>query len=206
MKKLLLIVLTLAFLAGCSSQTSQPAPAQKPQPKSPEPVTGRYAFQKLYVTAHGWARDAQPYRLASQNIGEFKGQGGKAVLWNAAFASPLQRAVKPYTWSGIDSPDAPSRGVNPGVEDNYVASNASTQIFDIAFLKIDSDKALEIAQKHGGDKLLQKEPDTPVLFALDWNRATNELTWHVIYGNSRDEAKLRVAVNASSGEFLRVEK
>jgi len=205
MNKLLLILLALAFLAGCSS-ASKPAQEQKPQPKPPEAVTGRYAFQKLYVTAHGWARDAQPYQLASQNLGDFKGQGGKAVLWNAGFASPSQRSVKPYTWSGIDSPDAPSRGVNPGTEDSYSPNNSSTQIFDIAYLKIDSDKALEIAQKHGGEKLMAKSPDTPILYLLDWNNATNELTWHVIYGTSRDEAKLRVAVNASTGEFLRVEK
>jgi hypothetical protein len=35
---------------------------------------------------------------------------------------------------------------------------------------------------------------------------TNDLIWHVIYGSSRDTAKLTVAVNASSGEFIRVEK
>ena len=29
---------------------------------------------------------------------------------------------------------------------------------------------------------------------------------HVIYGNSRSDAKLKVAVNATSGEFLRIEK
>ena len=33
-----------------------------------------------------------------------------------------------------------------------------------------------------------------------------KVVWHVIYGNTRDDAKLRVAVNASTGEFLRVEK
>jgi hypothetical protein len=30
--------------------------------------------------------------------------------------------------------------------------------------------------------------------------------WHVYYGNSRDDAKLRIAVNATTGEFLRKEK
>jgi hypothetical protein len=109
-------------------------------------------------------------------------------------------------WSGTDAADAPSRGINPGVEDTYSPNNSSTQVFDIAFLKVDTDKAFEVAQAHGGDKLLEKTPDTPVLYLLDWSSATNELIWHVIYGTSRDEAKLRVAVNASSGDFMRVEK
>ena len=76
----------------------------------------------------------------------------------------------------------------------------------MAFLKVDSSQALETAQKHGGEKLLEKAPDTPVLYILDWNHQTNELTWHVIYGTDPMSAKLRVAVNASSGEFLREEK
>ena len=54
-------------------------------------------------------------------------------------------------------PDAPSRGISPGSEDNYSPTNSSTQIFDVVFLKTDSDKALEVAQKHGGDKLLAKD-------------------------------------------------
>lgn len=206
MKKLLMAVMALLLMAGCSSQPSQPAATEKPQPKAPEFETGRVAFQKLYIAAHGWARDAQPFRLESQLTADSKGKDGKSDVWRASFASPAQGSVKPYVWSGTDAPDAPSRGVTPGTEDNYSPNNSSTQIFDIAFLKIDSDKALEVGQKHGGDKLLEKSADTPILYVLDWSRATNELIWHVIYGTSRDDAKLRVAVNASSGEFIRVEK
>lgn len=206
MKKLLMAVMALLLMAGCSSQPSQPAATEKPQPKAPEFETGRVAFQKLYIAAHGWARDAQPFRLESQLTADSKGKDGKSDVWRASFASPAQGSVKPYVWSGTDAPDAPSRGVTPGTEDNYSPNNSSTQIFDIAFLKIDSDKALEVGQKHGGDKLLEKSADTPILYVLEWSRATNELIWHVIYGTSRDDAKLRVAVNASSGEFIRVEK
>jgi hypothetical protein len=54
--------------------------------------------------------------------------------------------------------------------------------------------------------MLEAEPDTPVFYLLEWNRQTNELLWHVIYGADRATAKLRVAVNASTGEFSRVEK
>jgi hypothetical protein len=71
---------------------------------------------------------------------------------------------------------------------------------------VDSDKALETAQKHGGDKLLEKSPDTPIVYVLDWSRATNELIWHVIYGGTRDDAKLIVDINATTGDFIRVEK
>jgi hypothetical protein len=204
MRKLLMAMLALALMAGCTSEPTKPA--EKPQPKPPEYVTGRTAFQKLYISARGWARDAQPYRLESQITSDSKGKDGKAAVWRASFASPAQRGSKPYVWSGTDAQDAPARGVNPGVEDTYSPTNSSTQIFDNAFLKVDSDKAFEVAQAHGGDKLLEKSPDIPVLYLLDWSGSTNELIWHVIYGATRDEAKLKVAVNASSGDFMRVEK
>jgi hypothetical protein len=204
MTRLLTIMLTTALLVGCSTQPTKPA--GKPQPKGPEPVTGRYAFQKLYVAAHGWARDAQPYQLLSLTTSDSKGAEGKSCVWRAGFASSVQRGTKPYVWSGSDAQDAPPRGVNPGTEDTYNPNNSSTQVFDMGFLKIDSDKALEVAKAHGGDKVLAKSPDTPILYVLDWSHSTNQLIWHVIYGNSRDDAKLRVAVDATSGEFIRVEK
>jgi len=201
-----MLTLALCILAGCSSEPSKPTPAEKPQPKGPELQTGRYAFQKCFVAARGWARDAQPFRLESQLAADCKGKDGKADVWRASFASPAGRSAKPYVWSGTDAQDAPSRGISPGTEDSYSPSNSSTQVFDAAFLKIDSDKAFEIAQQHGGDRVLEKDPDTPIFYVLDWRRATNELIWHVIYGNSRDSAKLRVAVNGSTGEYIRVEK
>jgi hypothetical protein len=203
MKKLLMATLALLMLTGCSSQPSTPAPVEKPQPKPAEFLTGRTAFQKLYIAARGWARDAQPYRIESMITDDSKGKDGKSAVWRASFGSPLQRGVKAYTWSGEASSD---RGINPGTEDTYSPTNTSTQIFDVAFLKVDSDKALEVAQKHGGDKLLAKDSNTPILYVLDWSQATNELIWHVIYGVSRDDYKLKVAVNASSGDFIRVEK
>jgi hypothetical protein len=206
MKKLGVVMLAVAMLAGCSSETSKPAETEKPQPKAPELVTGRTGFQKMFIAARGWQRDAQPYRLQSQCNSDSKGRDGKSAIWQAWFASPATRAAKPYSWSGSDAPDAPARGVSPGTQDTYSPNNMSTQIFDIQFLKVDSDKAFEVAQKHGGDKQLAKNPDLNVFYVVDWNGSANELVWHVIYGDTRDQAKLKVAVNASTGEFLRVEK
>ena len=206
MTKLLIAMVALLTMAGFSSQPSTPAQTEKPQPKAADLQTGRYAFQKLYVSARGWARDAQPYRLESQLTADSKGKDGKSDVWHASFASPAGRGAKTYVWSGTDAQDAPARGITPGTEDSYSATNSSTQVFDAGFLKLDSDKALEIAQQHGGDKLLEKAPDTPILYVLDWNHGINALVWHVIYGNSRDDAKLTVQVNGTTGEFVRVEK
>ena len=208
MKKLLMAVISLALLAGCSSQPSKTAEEKpaKPAAKQAELSTGRLAFQQLYIAAHGWAPDARPYQIVSQLTKESDGHDGKAGVWRAGFASAARRAIKPYVWSGLEADDAPSPGISPGVEDSYNPANTSTQAFDIGFLKIDSDKAFEVAQKHGGAKLLQKDSKQPVMYICDWNPRENELIWHVIYGTGLDNARLRVAVNATSGDFLRVEK
>jgi hypothetical protein len=195
----------LLLLVACSSD-SKPAETEKPKPKGPELITARSAFQKVYIAARGWNPDAQPYRLESTVTSDGNGQDGKWAVWRGSFASPAKRAIKSYTWSGSAADGAPERGVNPGREDTYSPANSSTQIFDMAFLKIDSDQAFATAQKHGGDKILEKEPTTPVFYVCDWNHNTNELIWHVVYGPVRDGAKLAVSVNASTGEFIRVEK
>lgn len=204
MKRLLPPLLTLCLLAGCNSEPAKPA--EKPQPKPVELEPGRGPLQKAYIAARGWNHDAQPVRLESQINGDSKGADGKSAIWRTIFASPGARSVKVFTWAGTDAADGPGRGINPGNEDNYNPSNSSTQVWDITYLKIDSDQAFQVAQKHGGDKLLEKNPDTPLLYVLDWNGGTGQLVWHVIYGTTRDEAKLRVAVNASSGDFIRLEK
>jgi hypothetical protein len=199
-------LLLLFSLTACSSDSNKPAEPAKPEVKGPELLTARSGFQKVYVAARSWNQDARPYRLESVVTSDGNGHDGKWAIWRAGFASAAARSAKTYTWSGSAADGAPSRGINFGIEDSYSATNSSTQIWDMAFLKIDSDQAEETAQKHGGDKVLEKAPDTPVTYVCDWNRNTNELVWHVIYGSGREGAKLVVSVNASTGEFIRVEK
>ncbi len=100
MKKLLGVVFALLLLAGCSSEPTTPAPTEAPKPKAAEFETGRVAFQRTYITARGWARDTQPFRLESQVTSDCKGKDGKSAVWRASFASAIQRSAKPYTWSG----------------------------------------------------------------------------------------------------------
>jgi hypothetical protein len=198
-------ITVLALLAGCTSSPTNTAPA-KPEIKPPELLTGRAAFYKTFIAARNYAADVKPFRIESTPSSESNGQDGKSAIWRVSYASATQHGVKPFFWSGSNAPDAPSRGVSPGNEDVYNPSNASTQVFDPAFLKVDTDQAFAEAQKHDGDKILEKDPTTPVLYICEWNHNTNQLVWHVIYGGSRETAKLTVAIDASTGAFIRVEK
>jgi len=200
------ILISLAWLTACSSDSNKPTEEAKPEVKGPELLTARSGFQKLYVAARGWNQDARPYRFESVVTSDGNGHDGKWAEWRGGFASATQRSAKTYVWSGSAAERAPSRGINPGIEDSYSPTNASMQTWDIQFLKIDSDQAVTTAMKHGGDKVLEKAPDTPVTYVCDWNHNTNQLIWHVIFGAGREGSKLTVSVDASSGEFIRVEK
>ena len=101
---------------------------------------------------------------------------------------------------------APEQGVSAGTEDTYNPRNSATQTFDIAFWKVDSDKVFATAQEHGGAKLLKATPDMPIFYLLDWSPKSNQLVWHAMYGGTGLDVRLRVAVDASTGNFLRIEK
>jgi hypothetical protein len=196
----------LALLTACSSEPEKPAEQAKPEVKGPELLTARSGFQKAFVAARSWNQDARPYRLESVTTSDGNGRDGKWAVWRAGFASAAQRAAKSYVWSGSTADGAPARGISFGIEDSYSPTNASTLTWDVQFLKIDSDQALASAQKHGGDKVLEKAPDTPVSYVCDFNHNTNKLVWHVIFGPNRENSKLTVSIDASTGEFIRVEK
>jgi hypothetical protein len=171
------------------------------------------ALQRLYTTSRGWAADTEPIRIESQNYkhsgngsaSDPTGQDGKAAVWRAIFASPSRHLMKTYMWSGLTGPDA-TPGITPGSEDSFSAGNSSTQPFQWAYLKTDSDQALQTAQKHGGAAQLKKDTSMPVNYSLQWNGHQSILEWHVLYGTSTNQPDLSVVVDATTGKFVRVEK
>lgn len=208
---------SLAVLAGCNSSAPKPAAENKPAETKPafRPtyLTGREALQKMYVAARAWAPDVKPYSLQSIPTKGNNGQDGKSGIWGAGFASASRKAIKVFTWSGLNDPNAPEPGVSNRPEDTYNPANTSTAAFDMAFLKIDSGAAegttpdaLKVAEKHGGDKLPEKNKDINVFYSLSWNPRENKLVWRVAFGEQPNQPKLAVDVDASTGTFMKVEK
>lgn len=208
MKKVAILVVMLVLgLAGCSSAPppSENQAAVKPKAEAPPDFeTGRTAFQRMYAAARLWQPDAQGTSIASEYVKGAPVDKGEEATWQAFYASPSRRQSKSFTWIGTGKPD--DRGVSPGHESDWSPSNTSTMAFDMNYLKVDTDKAFAVAQEHGGKKLTSKDPNQAVNFQCDWNPRERKLIWHVIYGTSGDDTKLRISVDASTGEFLRVEK
>jgi hypothetical protein len=192
-------VLTL-LLFGCESSPQKPQQITPAQPAAPDSQTGRFALQRMIAPAHLWAGDTQPIRMKSGTGQGYIGHDGKSAFWQAVFASPSRQKMEAFSWSGV-----PPKGVDHGTEDTFNPGNRSTQPFDLAFLKVDSDKAYQVAQEHGGKQLLGKNPNQEVFYLLDWDPRTGHLRWHVIYGSSENNAQLAVIVDASTGDFVHKE-
>lgn len=191
-----LLLLVAICLAGCEESKTSNTPAEK---KTNEFETGRFALQKMLPSARLWAPDAEPIQLESSPTSKDSGQGGKSANWRAVFGSPSRGKSEPFTWSGMA--DAP-RKIDHGVEDTFNPNNRSTQTFDLNFLKIDTDQAYDVAQKHGGKEITEKDPKTQVTYLLQWNAQAGELEWHVMYA---DHTRLTVLVDATTARYLRKE-
>jgi hypothetical protein len=196
------------LFTGCSSnppsQQQKPTEPSKPAADANKAETGRVAFQRTYVAARGWARDAMPVGLESQPTKEFPGKDGKAGVWRGTFGSASRQAMKPFTWSGVNSDDAPPPGISPGSEDSFSASNTSTRPFDFNYLKVDSDRAYEVALAHGGKEFVTKNKDVEIRYTLSFDGRSNQLRWVVNMESASSKSRpLTVILDATLGTFLK---
>lgn len=204
----LILLVTISFM-GCSSkpaeQSPAPAAAAPQQPKPPSLYSGIQAFGCVQGLALRWATDSIPVRLESVLNSESNGQGGKASVWTAAFISPSRRTMKYFTCSGSRLKDAPPYGPSAENETPY-APDVPAMAFQPLFLKIDSDKAFDVAQQHGGDALVKKNPNQVVKYFVLWNPKQRALYWYVMYGESKEKAAGTGVVNALTGAYLGASK
>ncbi len=201
MKKLTLICACPLFLllAGCSTETS--TPQKKAEEKPPEPVTGRFALQQMYIAARGWAADIQPLKVTSILLPELKAEPGKAAAWQALFVSPSQNKGKSYTYSVVESEGNLHKGVFAGQDQSWSGPSGAAKPFPMAAIKIDTDAAYQTALKKGAE-YDKKNPGTPINFLLESTSQFPDVTWRVIWGESAGRAGLSIFIDASTGGYL----
>jgi len=187
----------LLSLAGCSSEPT--APQKKAEVKPPEPVTGRYALQQMYIAGRGWAPDIQPIKVISILLPEVKAEPGKAAAWQALFVSASLNKARGYTYSVVEGEGNLHQGVFPG-PDQSVPMGAEKP-FPMAAIKIDSDAAYQTALTKGAE-YDKKNPGKPIVFLLEANKQFPDPSWRVIWGESAGTSNFSIFVDSSTGGYL----
>jgi hypothetical protein len=196
-----------SVLIACSSTTTTSSSSSQsqtaPQVVKKEPIlnTGKACFSQIASMAARWSPDAVPFHMESALNDESNGHDGRSTIWRGMFASPSRRTYKVFTCSGSRLKDEPPLGVTSSAEIAY-GPTVPALMFQSFYLTTDSDRAYALAQEKGGAKLLEKNPQQPVLYTLDWNPKDKALLWVVIYGNSAKDSKGIGVIDASTGKFL----
>ncbi len=181
------------LLQSCGS-----TPEPKAEKKPAEPVTGLHALYAMYGKARMWAPDIKLLRFSSIDIAQVKSQPGKAPAWQAIFVSESLQLKRAYTYSVIDASTTLREGTFPDSPNSWTNDNRGVLM---AAIRTDSDKAWEVALKHGAD-YAKKNPDMPISYTLEMGRQISEPMWRVIWGESATSSALSILVDASTGAYL----
>jgi hypothetical protein len=197
---LLFLTAIFAVFWGCSSK-QEPAKTAVQNTPPPEPVTARFAFQRIAIQARSWAADAEPLRITSVDLKEVPSEGGKSAAWAATFVSPQLKKARSFTYSVVDSPGNVREGVIRGTEETWSGPSGQAHPFVIQMFKVDSDQAYVAAVKES-KTYLKKNPDTPVHFLLEFTPRFPTPAWRVFWGQTLGSSEYSVFIDSVTGKYL----
>jgi hypothetical protein len=195
---LALVAVLLAYMACSENPSSKAKEAGKES--TPEPITGQSAFYRMYGVARTWAPDVEALQLRSLSLTAVKSVPGKAGAWEATFMSPSLRQSRVYTYSTVKAAGNLRKGVFAGPLDSYDGDGQS-QPFPASAVRIDSDKAYELALEHAAD-YAKENPNLPISFLLEWNRRQRFPAWRVMWGESAAVSGLSIFIDSGAGTYL----
>jgi hypothetical protein len=195
-----LITLLLLFLGACGDQPGK-IPTKEATPSvPPQPVTARFAFQRLSIQARVWAADAQLLRIYSANLKEVPSVDGKYPAWHATFVSAQLKKARSFSYSVVDSGSVRA-GVLRGREESWLGPTGQAQPFPLQMLKVDSDEAFATAVKESKD-YLKKHPGLAIHFLLENTPRFPLPAWRVSWGETLGASQYAVFIDCTSGKYL----
>jgi len=188
MKQLVWIGVLLSV--GCSGKSTQLLGKE-----SVDWITGREALQSIMQSAKQWSRDAEVIRLYS-GICKKAPREGACDEWRSVVVSPSRKQTTGFDWL---------RGsVTQSEVTNYEPMDRQLPV-EVTRIKADSDTAFRVAKEHGGKPLLERNPEIEIRYAMMLDKKVGQLIWLVFYdikGTDFSGAKLHVAINAETSEFI----
>lgn len=199
-RRAVLALAAAVFSVACSSSTTTTTKTKEPE-KPAEPVTARYAFYQMFISARSWAPDVQGLRVRNIRIQDIKTEPGQSGAWEAVFVSPSRAKARAYTYSVVEGEGNLHKGVFGNIEENWSGSRPQAQPWNTQAFKIDSDAAYEAALKKSAE-YAKNNPDKPLSFLLEQTDRHAYLTWRVIWGDSVTTSNYSIYVNASTGTYI----
>ena len=197
----LLLLISALFLVSCSEAPKPTAEKSKEPEKPASPVTGRFAFHQMFMSARTWSPDVQLLGLSSIDLQGVAKEAGKAGAWQATFVSPGRGKAKMYTYSVIEADGNLHKGVFSGLDESYSGPRGQAKPFNILALKTDSDQAYKTALEHATE-YVKKNPNMPISFVLEMTTRFPDAAWRVVWGESVSTSNFSIFVDASTGKYL----
>jgi hypothetical protein len=198
--RLLFRVLLFSLLVSCSRQPERKA-SKSAEPTPREPVTARFAFQRMSIQARTWSPDAQPLRIASVTLKEIPSEAGRYPAWRATFVSAQLRKARTYTYSVAESPGNVHEGVLKGPDEAWSGPTGQAKPFLTEMFKVDSDEAYTTAAKKS-QEYQKKHADMPVHFLLEFTPRFPLPAWRVFWGETLGSSDYSVFVDCTTGKYL----
>lgn len=193
--------LALTF-TGCSTPTDAPKKAAVKK-EAPKPVTGQSAIFQMYTVARTWSGDVQLLKVEPINVDGVAPEKGAYGAWRATLVSLAKRQKRDYSYAVADFSQTVIQGARAGTETSY-AANISQRPFAIQDVKIDTPKALDAAMTDKDIRAyMEKNPDTPVIYQLEWTQQTTKPAWRVILGPSLSNSVMSAYIDAGDGKFIK---
>jgi hypothetical protein len=154
----------------------------------------------MYTASRVWAPDSQIYQLTSIPVSDVKPQPGKVGAWQLIVVSPSLQQSRTFTLAVTDESSSLAKGVNSGRPESW-SPHGSMVAFPIVAVKIDSDKAYEVAAQKGAD-YIAKHPDMNITYQLEQNATYSGAAWHLLWGESAGSSSYSIVVDAATGAYV----
>ena len=96
------VAVAVVLMLGCSPSATPVAGDTPTAAKPAAPATlvsAKTAFNPMYTSAVRWAPDVVLLRVNPKSVPGFTNEGGKAAMWEAAFASPSLHKYRVDTYA-----------------------------------------------------------------------------------------------------------
>ena len=202
------VAVAVVLMLGCSPSAT-PVASDTPSAAKPAApatlVSAKTAFNPMYTSAVRWAPDVVLLSVNPKSVPGFTNEGGKAAMWEAAFASPSLHKYRVDTYAITTVLPSIHKGGSAGMPMPWGGASRDVMPVEVSSFNVDSDTAYKAAAADAAD-WLKKNPDKKLSTIALGNTYRFQIpVWYVLWGDAKTGGYVSY-VDANSGKVLKAKK